>query len=414
MVGPLAHRLPGLPPSAPALEDGIVRALCVLAIAWIVAWLCAPHVPAAVVWAGTCAAHAVLLLGPPLPLTDVFNYLQYGRIPAAHGLNPYVVVPAAAAHDAAYEFSNWHHLRSPYGPLFTLLTEGLAPLPLPTAYWVYKGLVFATSIGTLVVVAGTARQLGCSGRAAVVLVGLNPLVLFYGLGGAHNEPLLLLPLMGAVALAVASRRWVAGWADAGAGACAALAAGIKPSAVVLVPLVILGCRRRIPASIGAAAVAAVVLGLVATHYGGHLPATGVQERLVTPLSIPNLLAVLAGQGGLTAGHLLFIHAVLAAVVVAAVLAVARRPAWLPAAAGLVMLAVVLTLGWAMPWYVWWVLPFAALLRTRALAVACVVVTAWLALGAVPQMPSLLHEVGYYPTRTAVGHASHEYMERHLR
>jgi hypothetical protein len=80
----------------------------------------------------------------------------------------------------------------------------------------------------------------------------------------------------------------------------------------------------------------------------------------------------------------------------------------------VMLASVLTLGWTMPWYVWWVLPFAALARTRALAGACVLLTAWLALGAIPQMPRLIHAFGYYPTRSAAGRANHLYTERYLK
>ena len=90
-----------------------------------------------------------------------------------------------------------------------------------------------------------------------------------------------------------------------------------------------------------------------------------------------------------------------------------RRSWLPGAAGFVMLAAVLTLGWTMPWYVWWVLPFAALARTRALAGACIVLTAWLALGAIPQMPKVIHHFGYFPTRTAAGLANHLYTQRYL-
>jgi membrane-bound metal-dependent hydrolase YbcI (DUF457 family) len=105
---------------------------------------------------------------------------------------------------------------------------------------------------------------------------------------------------------------------------------------------------------------------------------------------------------------------LALAAIGAAIAVARRRAWLPGAAGFVMLASVLTLGWTMPWYVWWVLPFAALARTRWLAGICIVLTAWLALGAIPQMPKLIHSFGYYPTRSAVGAANHAYTERYLK
>jgi len=79
----------------------------------------------------------------------------------------------------------------------------------------------------------------------------------------------------------------------------------------------------------------------------------------------------------------------------------------------VMLATVLTLAWTVPWYVWWVLPFAALSRSRALKAAVVAVTVGLALGAVPQSTQLIHHFGYYPTRTPVGHADHAEFERLL-
>src|SRR5436305_1393834 len=77
-------------------------------------------------------AQVVFLLGPPQPLTDFFNYIVYGRM-AAHGLNPYTHIPAAGPHDAAYALANWHHLPSPYGALFTLLSEPLSLLPLSVA-----------------------------------------------------------------------------------------------------------------------------------------------------------------------------------------------------------------------------------------------------------------------------------------
>ena len=413
MVGPLAHRLPGLPDSPPMLQADLTRALAALGVAWLVAVLCASRVPAAIVWGAVATTHVVLLLGPPLALTDVFNYLHYGRMPATYGVNPYVALPLTLRQDPAYHFSNWHHLPSPYGPLLTLLTEALAPLPLATAYWAWKAIVLAAALGTLVLVAIAARRLGRSPQAAVALVGLNPLVLVYGIGGAHNEPLVLLCGVAAVALAIVGWKASVPWWDVGAGVCAVLAAGRKPSAARLVPGVVLACRRRLPALGGAGGAGALVLAVVAFVYGGHLPATGIQGGLVGPLSVPNVLAALTGQGGLTAGGRAVAHAVLALAAFGAIAAVAWRRAWLPGAAGFVMLASVLTLGWTMPWYVWWVLPFAALARTRALAGACVVLTAWLALGAIPQMPKVIHAFGYYPTRTAAGLANHLYTQRYL-
>ncbi len=59
----------------------------------------------------------VLLLSPPLSLTDVFNYINYGRMGMLHGLDPYTTIPALEPHsDPSYALSNWHQLLSPYGP----------------------------------------------------------------------------------------------------------------------------------------------------------------------------------------------------------------------------------------------------------------------------------------------------------
>ena len=79
--------------------------------------------------AAILAVHAIFLLAPPLALTDVFNYINYGRMEVVHHLNPYTTIPILEPHsDPSYALSNWHQLLSPYGPLFTLLTFALVPL----------------------------------------------------------------------------------------------------------------------------------------------------------------------------------------------------------------------------------------------------------------------------------------------
>jgi hypothetical protein len=413
MVGPLAHRLPGLTLHTAALQADFTGALVILAIAWLAATWCAPRLPAAVVWTSVAVTQLLLVLGPPLPLTDVFNYLHYGRMSALYGLDPYHALPLAAAADPAYRFSNWHHLPSPYGPLFTLLSEGLAPLGLIASYWTWKAIVLASSLGVLAIVAWAARRAGRSPQAAVAFVGLNPLVLVYGIGGLHNEPLMLLAVVGAVALVLRGRDAPgAGW-DAAAGACAALAAGVKPSAALVVALVVLGARRRLWALAGAAAAGLAIAAVVELRYGGWLPAVGIQARLVTPLSVPNVVAALLGHGALDASGLRVAELAFALIAAATLAAVAWRRDRLVGATGAAMLGSVVTLGWAMPWYVWWVLPFAALARTRALAIGCVALTVWLGLGAVPQSQSLMHAAGYRPTRSVAGRADHLYLERLL-
>ena len=183
------------------------------------------------------AVYAIFLLSPPLLLTDVFNYIEYARMGVVHGLNPYTHLPVHVVHDPVRGLSNWHHLPSPYGPLFTLITYALAPLGVAGAYWGYKVLLFAASLGCLWLVGAIARRLGRPVMAAVVLVGLNPLVLLYGAGGQHNDMFTLLPILAGLYLLMARREVMA---------CAGFvaAAATKASAVVLLPVAIAAGPRR--------------------------------------------------------------------------------------------------------------------------------------------------------------------------
>lgn len=177
---------------------------------------------------------------------------------------------------------------------------------------------------------------------------------------------------------------------------------------------VLGARRRLPALGGLTAGAGLAAGLVAVAFGGHLPASELQARLVTPLSVPNVLGLAAGHGGSDTAVRAVAQGVLALVIAAACVAVWRRRERLPVATGAVMVAAALTLSWAMPWYVWWSLPFSALARSRTLTASVVALTLWLGVGAIPQMPQLIHALGYFPTRSATGHENHVYTERLLK
>ena len=93
--------------------------------------------------------HALLLLCPPLELTDLFNYLGYARLGELHRLNPYTSVIVLAHHDPIYGLTSWHHLRSPYGPLFTLATYPLALVPISVACWMLKIATVLASLGVI-------------------------------------------------------------------------------------------------------------------------------------------------------------------------------------------------------------------------------------------------------------------------
>jgi hypothetical protein len=249
LAGPLAGHWPALSHAVGTLRWGASVSLLALAAAWLLAVACARAVGLVPVLTAVALCVGVLTLAPPFSLGDTFNYLHYGRMQPLYGLNPYVHLPLEASADAAYPFSTWHHLRSPYGPLFTLLLEPLARLPLPAAYWTLKIGVGLAASAIAALVALLARRAGRDPATAVAFVMLNPLVLVYGVGGVHNDVFVLALLLGGMALAQ-GRATVLG------GGAWAAAVAIKLSAGLALPFLLTGraaaCRpprasRREPA-----------------------------------------------------------------------------------------------------------------------------------------------------------------------
>ncbi|HWH13073.1 MAG TPA: hypothetical protein VG165_18270 [Solirubrobacteraceae bacterium] len=491
LAGPL-HGVWSLPLTNTGLGVLFTVAIAGMYVFYVVAFLCAPRLRARWTIAAIVAAHVIFFISPPLALTDVFNYLNYGRMEIAHGLNPYATIPALEPHsDPAFALSNWHHLLSPYGPLFTFFTFALVPLGLATSFWVFKASLMLVSLASLWLVWRCAELLHRDPLKAVLLVGLNPLVLVWGLGGDHNDFFMMLFAMVAVYLLLRSkssgfasaltlrddlvagrrgsrrlrashaeqaerpRAWpgarrdgglvpsgptalgellartrrpifagrlvlARGWPPAAAEVVAApqlpgsgvgspaatvdqVAAGplrglrdalpvglavgreqalqfgcglalvcalaIKLPAAILVPIVfaVSGHRRWLVAGMVAAGVVAALASLVA--FGTHLPDLGTQSSLVTAVGLPSLLGYGLGLGGETVGlRGVLVIVLLVAVAGCALWACRRSGDWI-APAGVAVFVLLVTLSWQAPWYVLWLLPFAALTRRAHLRVA---------------------------------------------
>ncbi len=188
LAGPLGGVWPGFTRSPRATKLLLTVALVTMYAAYVVGLRYVPLLRARWTIAAIVAVHAILLLSPPLSLTDVFNYINYGRMGVLHGLDPYTTIPALGPHgDPSYSLSNWHQLLTPYGPLFTLITYAVVPLGIAGSLWMFKGLLMVLSLATILLVWRCARLLGRDPVAAIVLVGLNPLILVWGLGGDHND-----------------------------------------------------------------------------------------------------------------------------------------------------------------------------------------------------------------------------------
>jgi Glycosyltransferase family 87 len=346
--------------------------------------------------------HAILLLSPPLQLTDVFNYLGYARLGGLHHLNPYTHVINNEVHDPVYRFSSWHNLRSPYGPLFTALSYPLAWMSLPLAYWTLKIVTVLASLGLIALLWRVAQMTGRDPRFVLVFVVLNPLYLMYELGGFHNDVFLLLPTVGAIALLLAGR-------DRAAGAAVALAVAIKFTAVLILPFMLIAVvrRRQIRILTGAALAAAPLVVMSVALFGFALPNLSDQSTLLTDFSIPNIFGWAIGLGGGAPGLL---RAADIAVVLVVVYLIRRPGDWL-AKAGWATLALIASLPWLLPWYVVWVLPLAALATSTRLRRATIALTVFLAVTFIPVTGIVLFGHGINPMNSAVGRASSELQQK---
>lgn len=343
------------------------------------------------------ALHLILLLSPPMQLTDIFNYLGYARLGALHHLNPYTHVIKQELFDPVYGYSSWHNLRSPYGPLFSALTYPLAFVSLPVGYWAVKIATVAMSLGFLVLVWQCARQLGRDPRLAVAFVAFNPIFLIYEIGAFHNDFFMLVPAMGAISLVLARH-------DRRAGAVLMLGVAVKFTIVVLLPFLLVAAHtrsRRIQVLVGSALGAIVMAAISVSLFGLALPNLAQQSSVLTGTSIVNVVGLLLGVGGATP---LLLKVGIVAVVVVVAHQFLRNRDWV-SGAGWATLALIATLGWLMPWYVVWLLPLAGLVVGSRMRVVALGVTVYLLLAFIPWTNYYMTDNGINLLNTRAGAAA---------
>ncbi len=228
--------------------------------------------------------HAIVFVGPILISTDVFSYIAYARMGVEHGLNPYLNGPVAISADPVFRYvgHDWRTVATAYGPLYTLLSYPLAPLGVEGALWAMKLEALLASLGTLALTWRCARVRGFDPVLAILIVGANPLYIIYGLGGAHNDLIMMLAMMGAVSLTIVGPR--SSGKEAGAAALVVAGALVKATVAVLLPFMILS-RRRIAPIAGAlgALVLGTLIGYIAFGVHGIDVDRHAQPRLVVRL-----------------------------------------------------------------------------------------------------------------------------------
>jgi hypothetical protein len=331
--------------------------------------------------------HALALAVPLFLSRDVYSYAIYGRMVSQYGANPYAEIPGAFATDPTYSLVSVDWIDSPsvYGPAFTVVATAVTATAESPASIVhaFKVVAAAASLGTVLLALAAARRAAPERAAfAAVLIGWNPVVVFHGVAGGHNDALLGLAVTAAI-LAILARREL--WGTA----ALALAALVKVSGGVPLLVAVAAATIRRPkgtrlrtfglhAAIGVAVALPFVLPFMQAEDPtlGTLELTSRQGWLAPSRFVLVMVRGAAGAFGDVAYDVASLVVRLAFPLLFAWVVVALVRHLAGDRDRLDPLVVVGAMGWAsllsllispvlLPWYIAWVIPLAWLLPRTA-------------------------------------------------
>lgn len=372
--------LAGVPPGPTArglLAGAVAFSVIVLAACW---WLLSRaagsgRVGLAAARVGWPVWSLPFALGPPLFSRDVYAYAAQGEL-ARRGLDPSTVGASALGPGpflAAVD-PRWRETHAPYGSTAVLLQKALAALGGgdPGTIVVLFRLVALAAVAALVPLALLLVGEEARRAQALILLGMNPVVLIHLVSGAHLDAVAAALLVGAL---VADRRG----AHAPAVVLACLAGTVKATAFLgllwlLVDHARLGGLRRAARDTGVAAATAAVSALAVGLWPTWLRTLDTPGHLRTEVAPSSLLARLVSGGlrlaGLSGADAAVLAATrlaglaLAAAVVLGLLAHTRAPRDLRVV-GYGSLAVAVLGPVLYPWYLALAVPPLAALDDRA-------------------------------------------------
>jgi len=339
-----------------------------------------------------------LLLSVPVFSRDTYSYLAQGAL-LRDGFDPYSVGPVENQNVLLDNVSPiWTTTTAPYGPAFILVAKFVTML-------VGDNVVAGTMVLRLCMLPGlalliwaaprVARHLGASGAAALWICVLNPLVIIHLMGGVHNEMLMVGLMMAGIALTYQRHQvWGIG--------LIAVAVAVKATAGLALPFMVWVWARHLRAkhpplrafAVATAASIAIfvavfaVLSWLAGVGLGWLTALAGSVKIINWLTVPTAVANLVNVFGSLFFPVSF-YAVLDATRIAGIviIAISLPLLWWRfrhndrealTGIGWAMVAVVLLVPAALPWYYTWPLAVvAALAQTRPAIAAIAGFSTWI-------------------------------------
>jgi Glycosyltransferase family 87 len=316
------------------------------------------------------ALNVIVLLAPPMFSTDAFSYQAYAREFAIYHTNPYTHGPGSIEGDLIYNYigSKWIHTPSVYGPLFTLISAPLAWTSIVVSELTFKIVAALCSAGTLLLIWKTARLRDVDPIRGIALYGLNPMVMIYGVGGGHNDFLMVSLMMWGVYATLLKR-------DLRGGMLLVTGTAIKLTGGILLPFALLANRGSANAAVprrfltGAFLVVAAVATASFAFFGNgviHMLSTlqTVQDKGAWQ-SVPGFLLSVSHLGVTSLMRTLMSVILVGSVAWLLWRVWQRKLDWLEGATWATV--VVLVTAWALlPWYIVWLMPLVAVSKNRRL------------------------------------------------
>ncbi|MCW2541350.1 MAG: hypothetical protein JWN95_3075 [Frankiales bacterium] len=182
---------------------------------------------------------APLLASMPLASMDLYSYAAQAQL-ARLGRDPYTFTPA----DLPGKFLDnvawkWVDTPSPYGPLWVTVSRWVATLTGDHALisvLVLRLIPFAAIVLTARLLPGLAARFGGRGDLTLWIAIANPLVLVHGVGGGHNDAVMVAFIVAGLAVVL---RPNANWRHLAVGAALmSLSAAVKAPGAVAVAFVV--------------------------------------------------------------------------------------------------------------------------------------------------------------------------------
>lgn len=363
-----------------------------------------------------------LLLGTPLFSRDVYAYAGQGNL-VAGGIDPYTYGPGALVGKWSFGVDDvWRFSPSPYGPVWLWLSGrvvAFTPNHVVPSVIMFRALAVLGLLMAAWALPRLARMHGVLPQRALWLGLANPFVLIHGVGGAHNDTLMVGLLL--VGLAVASNRPTMGRLAA-ASVLITLAALVKLPAIAalgFLPMLIPRWEGRLRAGLTVTVVgAATAIGVTsATGLGWgwvhtlsdsqgprsiFSPVTGIGVLVDNALQGMGLV----NEGGAT--RFVFYGFLALAGLVALTLLLRAHHLGPMRALGLTMVAVVALAPIVQPWYLMWGLILLAAVGGERVILALGALSVVLCLTLLPNGRSLIRPPFYgAPLIAAVAFAAWE-------